>query len=493
MEALSKRSLCVVAVLVVAVAIALCAAPSALAGSSFLGQSGRWLTDASGRVVVLHGVAVMNFDPPHLPAAQGFSRDDADFLAAHGFNIVRVGFNWSHLEPRPGAVSPRYLASLRRTVRILARRGIWSVLDLHQDGYGPAVHGDGAPAWATLTDGLPNPDLGFGANYLGNAAVNRAFDNLWSDAPGPGGVGLHARYAAMLASLAHTFRRERGVLGYELFNEPWPGSPYATCANPDGCPAFDAQLSAFYRRTIAGVRRSDPRHIVFYEPNLFFDFGADTHLANASGGDQRTGLAFHDYCLGGGAGTALPNIPGNGPGCEVEETMVMDKAEAYAAREHVPLLNTEWAATNDMANVARMASELDAARIPWTYWQYCCSPTGYTLLIDGKKPPARGNVVRGVLDIIDRPFPQRVAGTPTSWSWDPGTRTFRLTYATKGVGRALHSRAVTRIWIGRLHFPTGYTRKVTGARFLSKARARVIALRNRRGAATVTLTVRPRR
>jgi len=99
--------------------------------------------------------------------------------------------------------------------------------------------------------------------------------------------------------------------------------------------------------------------------------------------------------------------------------------------------------------------------------------------------------VRGVLGIIDRPFPRRVAGTPTTWSWDPGTRTFRLTYSTRPAGRALRSR-VTRVWIGRLHFPRGYTLKVTGARILSRAGARVIALRNRRGAATVTLTVRPR-
>ncbi|HKP90572.1 MAG TPA: cellulase family glycosylhydrolase [Thermoleophilaceae bacterium] len=491
MEALGRESVRVVACLAAAAVAALLAATSAQGRSAVLDPSGRWLTDSSGRVVVLHGVAVMNFNPPHLPAVQGFSADDADFLAAHGFNIVRVGFNWSHLEPRPGAVSSRYLASLRRTVRTLARRGIWSLLDLHQDGYGPAVHGDGAPGWATVTNGFPNPDLGFGANYLGNAAVNRAFDNLWYDAAGPGGVGLQARYAHMLTSLARAFRGERGVLGYELLNEPWPGSQYPSCANPEGCPAFDAQLSAFYRRMIAAVRRADPRRIVFYEPNLLFDFGADTHLANASGGDRRTGFAFHDYCLGGGAGTALPNIPGTGPGCEVEETMVIDNAEAYSARERVPPLNTEWAATNDLSIVARMAGELDAGRIPWTYWLYCCDPDGYTLLVDGRKRPAGRNVVRGVLDVIDRPFPRRVAGTPTSWSWDPDARTFRLAYSTRAAGRSLRSR-VTRVWAGRLHFRRGYRLRVTGARILSRPGARVIALRNRRGAARVTLTLRPR-
>src|SRR5204863_5468506 len=141
------------------------------------------------------------------PRPRGSPRTTPPSSRRTGSTSCASGSTGHTLEPRPGVVNPRYVASLQRTVRILARRGIWSVLDLHQDGYGPAVHGDGAPGWATLTDGLPNPDLGFGANYLGNTAVNRAFDNLWSDARGPGGMGLQARYAEMLASLAHAFRR----------------------------------------------------------------------------------------------------------------------------------------------------------------------------------------------------------------------------------------------------------------------------------------------
>src|SRR5437879_298895 len=100
-------------------ALALCTAAVPAAGTPTLGHSGRWMTDSRGRAVVLHGVAVMDFRPKHLPEVQGFSPDDAAFLAAHGWNVVRVGFNWSGLEPKPGTIDPAYVASIVRTVRQL--------------------------------------------------------------------------------------------------------------------------------------------------------------------------------------------------------------------------------------------------------------------------------------------------------------------------------------------------------------------------------------
>ena len=74
-------------------------------------------------------------------------------------------------------------------------------------------------------DGLPNqPDLGFPGNYLAMPAVQHAFEHFWSDSPGPGGVGLQERYTAAWAHVASRFASNAHVLGYDLFNEPWPGS-----------------------------------------------------------------------------------------------------------------------------------------------------------------------------------------------------------------------------------------------------------------------------
>lgn len=71
--------------------------------------------------------------PPYLPATDGFSNDDAAFLAANGLTAVRVGVIWKAVEPRPGVYHNRYLAGIRQTVDMLARHGIVSLLDFHQD------------------------------------------------------------------------------------------------------------------------------------------------------------------------------------------------------------------------------------------------------------------------------------------------------------------------------------------------------------------------
>jgi len=414
----------------------------------------------------------MDFAEPHTPEAVGFGDDDARFLAEHGFTVVRVGMNWSGLMPRPGVVDRAYVDSIQRTVRTLARHGIHSLLDMHQDGYGPLTGTDGAPDWATLTDGAPNTKVAFGPDYFVNGAVERAFDNLWANT-----AGVADQFGAAFAALGARFRDERHLLGYDLFNEPWPGSQYATCMNPAGCPVFDATLSAFYRRVIGALRRTDRRHMTFAEPNLFFDFGANTNLADPGS----EGFAFHTYCLGAGAGDALPSVPGSGPGCAIEETMAFDNAVAYAERTGSAVINTEWAATDDLETTARVADELDAARIPWTFWHYN-SPR---LVADPRRPPAGKNVNAAALAILDRPSPRAVAGTPQAWHWDADARTFTLRYAPGRGGE-------TEVWTSPLHYPGGYRVKATGARVVSSPRARLLRLRATRGAHDVTLTLSPR-
>src|SRR5262249_33970080 len=59
-----------------------------------LGHAGQWLTDSTGRVVILHGVNMVAKRPPYVPAAVGFDADDAQFLAQHGFRAVRLGVIW---------------------------------------------------------------------------------------------------------------------------------------------------------------------------------------------------------------------------------------------------------------------------------------------------------------------------------------------------------------------------------------------------------------
>ncbi|MFN7951520.1 MAG: hypothetical protein U0610_07325 [bacterium] len=59
-----------------------------------------WFVDASGRVVLLHGVNVVDKRPPYLPSEHdGLSDADADAMRDLGFNVVRLGFIWKGSNP----------------------------------------------------------------------------------------------------------------------------------------------------------------------------------------------------------------------------------------------------------------------------------------------------------------------------------------------------------------------------------------------------------
>src|SRR5204863_2384680 len=66
-----------------------------------LGHVGRWITDAQGRVVIVHGLNMVYKLPPYYPSKAGFGADDAKFLARNGFDAVRLGVIYKAVEPKP--------------------------------------------------------------------------------------------------------------------------------------------------------------------------------------------------------------------------------------------------------------------------------------------------------------------------------------------------------------------------------------------------------
>src|SRR5436189_196663 len=176
-----------------------CAMPAAAAAAPAapLTHAGRWITDAHGRVVILHGTNMVYKLAPYYPAAAGFDAKDAAFLRSIDFNAVRVGVIWTAVEPQPGVYDDAYLQQIEQTVALLARKGIVSLLDFHQDMYNEKYQGEGFPDWAVQDDGLPNePKAGFPDNYFVNPALQRAFDNFGANthltSPGPrSGFAFH--------------------------------------------------------------------------------------------------------------------------------------------------------------------------------------------------------------------------------------------------------------------------------------------------------------
>ena len=465
------------------------AAPVTGPAVSPLGHAGRWLIDAAGRVVVLHGLNQVYKVPPYTPSADGFGDDDAAFLAANGFNGMRVGIIWAAVEPQPGMYDDNYLASVAQTVQILQSHGIISLLDSHQDLYNEIFQGEGAPAWAVKDAGLPNPQLGFPGNYFANPAENAAWSAFWRNAPAPDGVGLEDHYAAMWAHVATYFRRNPGVFGYEILNEPWPGPVWPPCANPVlGCIQNDAKLRTLYNRVLPAIRNADTTTMVYYEPNTLFSQVIRTDVGTV--GDPNTAFSFHDYCA---ANTEL----GTDVTCSQQDEAVFNNARRYTNARGIPMLLTEFGATNNLANLTGVLQRADADRVGWLKWAYTgndktsSSPTEQALVFNPALPPVGANVNQPKLQVLAAPYPQVVAGTPTSWSFKSGT--FRLSYSplrADGQG-AFSPGAQTLISVPPVEYPSGYHASVTGGQAVSMPNAPVVTVIAAAGASSVDVVVTP--
>jgi endoglycosylceramidase len=441
-----------------------------------LGHSGRWITDAGGRVVILHGFNTVPWDENTLPRDIGMGADNARWLAQNGFNTIRLGLYYARVEPQPGQFDPSYLSDFLRVQKELAAEGIFTLLDVHQDQLS-RKYGDGSPIgalpsrgfadWFAIDDGLPNTQTAYSAGYLSNPALERAYDNVWNDAPAGDGQGLQEHFARGWQLLARTFRDRSHLLGYDLFNEPWPGSAAPSCASPAGCPpgGFDQTLlTDFFKKVTTAVRQVDSRHLVFYEPNLEFDLGAPTGVGPVPGAG---GFTFHAYCA---QGLAYGNRPTDDQ-CSTEEESTLDNAEAQTKRTGDALLLSEtgW----DPKAAARIASSADRRMLSWQWWDYYGDHSEYS-------QPSWPNLIRA--------YPQLTAGTPRPWTWNGDAKTFEYSWSTTGPsGRQFRKGARSEIFIPM----DAYEVTVDGARVVSAPGARLLVLEQKRGAKTVSVRVQP--
>jgi endoglycosylceramidase len=445
--------------------------------------------------VILHGVNVVpsGFEsPPETPGQAGFGPDDSAFITSQGFNVVRLGMFYAGVEPQPGSYEASYLDHYQEIQLLLAEAGVFTLLDMHQDQYTGRFAGRGLPDWAALDGGLPNTQQGFPGGYFSNPALNRAYDSFWANADPGDGVGLLDHYGEGWRGIASRFVDAPRLLGYDIFNEPWPGTLWPTCANPAGCPpgGFDqTALTAFSTRTIQAIREVDPVHLAFYEPNLQFDVGAAT--GHGSVGDPNAGFSFHDYCIGGAPG--LPHIPDPLQLCAVGEQLVFDNAEAHSRSTGAALLLTEFGDIDDAGTVERVVNAADRNMVGWTYWSYFRSAGGQIIRDPSLPPTHPGNLREEILDVIARPYPQTIAGTPRSYGFARERREFELEYSTNRAGEdgRFETGSESEISVPERQFPHGYAVEVEGAEVKSAPGARIVTLASCPNANQVTVRLAP--
>ena len=200
-----------------------------------LGVEDQRIVDDRGRQVLLRGANVnalgeyAQADPDTDPTAP-VTDDDWDAMAANGFSVVRLIMSWSLLEPERGTIDREYLARVRDAVSDANERGIYVVLDVHQDAWGmssatpegtacpegtePSIGWDGAPGWATITDGATTCREP-GSERETAPAVQAAFANFYADTD-----DIAGRLTEVWAEVATEFSDVPGVAGYDLINEP---------------------------------------------------------------------------------------------------------------------------------------------------------------------------------------------------------------------------------------------------------------------------------
>ena len=183
--------------------------------------------DAQGRTRIFNG---MNIDDKQIGETFRYDLNEEFFqkYTAHGFNLIRLAVQWANLEPQPGVYSERYLASIDAIFRLAEQYGVYILLDMHQDlysGFGGVGGGDGAPDWACLTDGaVPKPyKFVWAEAYVFGKWVHNCFDHFWNNDKAEG-KGLQDRYAELWQMLAKRYGESPALFGYDLLNEPAPGS-----------------------------------------------------------------------------------------------------------------------------------------------------------------------------------------------------------------------------------------------------------------------------
>ncbi len=386
--------------------------------------SGTRFVDSNGRQIILSGVNEVN-KQKKMNYLYTDSQGTYKQLAGLGVNVIRLGIIWDALEPEPGRYDDTYLSKLEEKVNQAAKYGIYVLLDMHQDLYS-VLYSDGAPQWATLTDGQKHVTGEIWSDaYEMSPAVQRAFDNFWADKPAPDGIGLQEHYINMWKHIASRFARNKAVLGYDIMNEPFNGSQagqvmiqiltsyaklYAEETGKvlsqdeliqiwsdqqkrfealarmqtsdkyskvlDGATESNQQfekmtLQPFFQKASEAIREADTTHILFLEHPYFGNTGIRTAIEPVTrNGKRDPGVAYapHGYDL-------LVDTKNYSEQSNFRIELIFKRMKETSEKLDVPVLVGEWGAFSGnsdavASNTAFIIGLIEKSGFSNTYWAY---------------------------------------------------------------------------------------------------------------------------
>ncbi|CAM9399182.1 unnamed protein product, partial [Discosporangium mesarthrocarpum] len=171
-------------------------------------------------------------EAPYHPIYTGFDpeeslgEEDAANLARWGFNVVRLGVLWPGVEPERGVYNHTYLEAIDDIIAILARHGIYTMVDFHQDLLTRKFCGEGIPAWveALILEEIPQDTRPF--PWPVGDRTPSPFTQWSVPKVSAGFQALYDNVGGVLDSLAEYWRvvarwfaDSPWVIGYDLINE----------------------------------------------------------------------------------------------------------------------------------------------------------------------------------------------------------------------------------------------------------------------------------
>lgn len=391
---------------------------------------GGFLRDAQGRAVVLRGANVSGKDKyaPYFdfrgPADFARMRDD------WGLNAVRFVMPWAAIEPQEGVYDDTYLDGVADRIGWARDADLAVVVDMHQDVYGEGFAvggGDGAPLWTCAQSNYASftPTQPWALENL-EAGVTACWDDFWH------GASLRSHFAEAWRRVAARLAPFDNIVGFDVFNEPYWGSHAITHFEPD-------LLGSFYEQMVPVVRSAAPGWVAFLEPSSARNLGGTTYLPMPTFGDYV--YAPHSYDTGSESGMGFD--PSHAPAVVANIQRLAAEAKALDA----PLWIGEYGGPSTESGIVDyMTAQYDGAgqvAASTMYWDY--TKGGYGLLAPD------GSEAQPLLDTIVRPYPERVAGTPVSWSFDASTSTFTFRYRSSSA-----ITAPTILSVPARLYPQGY-------------------------------------
>ncbi len=408
---------------------------------------GRHFVDERDRVVILRGVNLAGDSkvPPFAPC-----RDpaDLDHLLGLGFNVIRLLFIWEAYEPSPGDYDEGYLRDLRSIVAAAHRRGLGTIVDIHQDGFSRFASrgaGSGFPRWAVSPRCRPYPpDNGLGCRnwpirMISDPVMHRSFSDFYADTH-----GVRTRFLEMVYRAAAGFATVPGVIGYDLLNEPWGDER--------------SQIAPLYRDEARAIHEAHPSAILFVEGHIATNCGFRTRLSRPD--FDQVVYSPHYYC-------PITYAIGRWHGAHLGLTRAFS-AMAETAREwDSPLFIGEFGISAAIIGageyVRTFYDRLDAALASGTQWNY--TPSWNAETKDGWNGEDFSileptGAVRTNFD--PRPYPRATAGLPLRFSYnerDPGGRPRSIEFEWDNDPTG----GETEVFVPATVFPDGSDIEVRGA------------------------------